>query len=170
MSEKKQLFIDMDDTIADFSGSSLFKKNFQDQVAEAGKRRYPHEMHEPGFFRDLPVIPGAHQWVNALVNSKLYDCHILTKPLKDSSHCYFEKVQWIKAHFPALSGKIILTQDKELLAGKDRILIDDSAFKWKDPWEKKGGLFIHYDYTKAHFENGHEDLAREILNALLKFP
>lgn len=127
---KKIVFIDLDDTIADFQGSAKFKDGFN-----------VVHMYEPGFFKDLPVIPGALVAVRAIMRMG-YDVHILTQPLAESAHSYSEKVQWVALHFPDLINKISMTQDKGLFKGD--YLIDDNALKWKEKFEANGGKFIFF--------------------------
>lgn len=135
---KKIVFIDMDDTIADFANSEAFKGQ---KLSES----IVHAMYEPGFFLNLKPIAGSLSAVRAI--SKLgYDVHILTQPLLESAHCYSEKVQWIALHFPDLIGKIHMTQNKGLFVGG--YLIDDNAEKWKAKFEANGGKFIHFNPHK----------------------
>lgn len=133
--KKLKLFIDMDDTIAKFIGDE--RLNFVPLVPK--HTDYP-EMHKEGFFLNQKPINGALDAVNKIIDSDQYEVYILSVPLYSSPHSYSEKVIWIQKHFPKLSGKIILTQDKGLILGD--ILIDDSM-GWKAPWEANGGIFIH---------------------------
>jgi 5'(3')-deoxyribonucleotidase len=128
---KKTIYVDMDDTIADFVGSEVFKDGFD--VAK---------MYEPGFFRNLKPIPGALVGVRQLIRMG-FDVQILSQPVAESAHSYQEKVEWIGMYFPELINKINLTQDKGLFKGD--FLIDDNATKWKDRFEANGGKFIHFD-------------------------
>lgn len=120
----------MDDTIADFQGSEKFRDGFNVVY-----------MYEPGFFRDLPVIPGALVAVREIMRMG-YDVHILTQPLAESPHSYTEKVQWVALHFPDLINKISMTQDKGLFRGD--YLIDDNLIKWQVKFNENGGIFVHY--------------------------
>lgn len=134
---KQIVYIDMDDTIADFLGSKKlpWKGEFPDISA----------MYEPGFFRDLKPIDGALVAVRAIIDMG-YDVWILTQPVAESPHCYAEKVQWIGMWFPELVKKICMVQDKGLARGD--FLIDDNAPKWREKFEKHGGKFIHFQYHK----------------------
>lgn len=133
--KKKVLYIDMDDTIADFLGHSVFEK-------VDGKDVTP--MFEIGFFRSLKPIDGALWAVRALIQMG-FDVQILTQPLAHSPHCYSEKVQWIGMWFPELIEKINMVQNKGLLRG--HYLIDDNALKWQKKFEENGGKFIHFPYN-----------------------
>lgn len=129
---KKIVFIDMDDTIADFLGAKEFAGGFD--VAK---------MYEPGFFLSLKPIEGSQVAVRQIMRMG-FDVQILTQPLAESAHSYVEKVQWIALHFPDLINKINMTQDKGLFKGS--YLVDDNLTKWKDKFEANGGKFVHFQY------------------------
>ena len=129
----KIVYIDMDEVVADFSGSIALRH---------GKKIYsPPEMFVPGFFLNLEPVKGSHEIVHRLIQDG-FDVQILTQPVAMSPISYAEKSQWIMKHFPILSHKINMTQDKGNFVGA--YLIDDSI-KWKVPFEKNGGKFIHFD-------------------------
>ena len=108
---KKIVYIDLDDTIADFLGAEVFKSGFDVSL-----------MYEPGFFLNLKPIAGAQVAVRQIMRMG-YDVHILSQPVAESAHSYQEKVEWIGKYFPDLINKINLTQDKGLFKGD--FLIDD---------------------------------------------
>lgn len=134
--KKKLIYVDMDDTIADFKGTEVFKDGFDVSF-----------MFEPGFFRNLKPIAGAQVAIRQLIRLG-YDVQILSQPVAESSHSYSEKIEWIGMYFPELISKINLTQDKGLFRGD--YLIDDNKEKWKDRFEFNGGKFIFFDYEKNH--------------------
>ena len=153
--DRPVLFIDMDGVIADFNKSHHF-------IGGRKKERHPHEMYKEGFFETLPVIAGARYALRALLDCNKYEIYILSKPVRHSPLSYSEKAAWIWKHFPELGEKITLTQNKTLLSGKDRILIDDTLVEWGEPWQEAGGQFIHFDYRRNH-----EEEWRRILEQLL---
>lgn len=132
MKEKKVLYIDMDEVLADFMAHPLVEDH----------TRHPTAMYEPGFFLNLEPVPGALVAVRKLHHSGLYDIHVLTQPLAESPVSYMEKAQWIWKWFPELGLKLNMTQDKGLFRGD--YLIDDNAEKWKERFESTGGKFIHF--------------------------
>lgn len=129
------LFIDMDNTICDFSGSIAHK--YWEK-----KERNPSGMFEKNFFRDLEPLPGAIAAIKELINSNLYDIFILTQPVSSLPSSYAEKAAWVLTYLPELKDKIIMCQDKKMIKGD--ILIDDDE-KWRD-W---GGLFYHF-FPESH--------------------
>lgn len=141
--KKKIIYIDMDDTIADFCGEACFGGQKPTQLAVAA-------MYEQGFFLNLKVIPGAHVAVRMLIRLG-YDVQILSQPVAECSHSYSEKVQWIGMHFPELINKINFAQDKGNFVGD--YLIDDNAPKWKDKFEANGGTFVLFDYHAGNLED-----------------
>lgn len=137
---KKTLFIDMDDTIAQFIGDerhSSVSLHFE-------HRDYP-AMHKEGYFRNQKPFKEAIDAVKKIVKSNRYEVYILSVPLASSPCSYSEKVEWIMEYLPELAHRIILTQDKGLIKGD--ILIDDS-YKWKKTWTENGGRFIQVDPRK----------------------
>lgn len=130
--DKKILYVDMDDVIADFYSAA---KDQDENVQE-------YLMWTPGFFGKLKPTEGS-QWAVAQLE-KRYDVYILSQPLAGHAESYSDKAEWINKHFPSLYNKLILTQDKGLNIGD--ILIDDNKLKWKEKFEKNGGTFIHFPY------------------------
>lgn len=129
----KTIFIDLDDTIADFIRSATVNGVFD----------YTR-MYDVGFFLSLKPVDGSLVAVRQLI-ALGYDVQILSQPVADSAHSYSEKVQWVALHFPELLHKVNLTQDKGLFKGD--YLIDDNYFKWKEKFEANGGKFVHFMYN-----------------------
>ena len=138
--QKRILYLDMDGVLADFCASPLFKKT--DPIIKG-----PPRMYEQFFFETLSPLDGALWGVRMIMQMEKFDIHILTQPVKETHYSYSEKDSWVKKWFPELIGKLSLTQNKEHSSKEGRILVDDSAIKWKDKWEKEGGEFIFFDYN-----------------------
>lgn len=150
---KKIIYIDMDDTIADFHKAAVD----DGKVVES-------RMWNKDFFLNLEPIPGSKGAINDLSRMG-YDLWILSQPLAESPESYTDKALWIQRHFPQLYNKIVLTQNKGLHVGD--YLIDDNAEKWKTKFEANGGKFIHYPYhgeSRNHFlPEGHIGAWRRIV-------
>lgn len=147
----KIIYVDLDEVLADFSGSEALKK---------GNKVYgPPEMYVPDFFLDLKPVKGAHQIIYQLIQDG-FDVQILTQPVANSPISYTEKAQWVLKHFPVLGGKINMSQDKGNFVGA--YLIDDNT-KWKEPFEKNGGKFLHFNLI---YSSGYmwKDIYEMILN------
>ena len=128
----KVIYIDMDEVLADFSGSKDLPLN--------NKVYSPPQMYVPGFFLNLEPVRGCHEVVHQLIKDG-WDVQILTQPVAMSPTSYTEKSQWVLKHFPVLASKINMTQNKGNFVGA--YLIDDSI-KWKEPFEANGGKFLHF--------------------------
>lgn len=130
------VYIDLDDTAADFMGSEYFKNGFD-----------LSKMYEPGFFLNLKPTEGSQAAIRKIMRMG-YDVHFLSQALAESAHSYSEKAQWVGKHFPDLIYKINLTQDKGLFKGD--FLIDDNFDKWKVKFEANGGRFLHFRHDLNH--------------------
>ena len=120
--KRKILCIDMDNVLADFSGSPRLR-NWQE------KKRNPSSMYGKNFFRDLEPLPGAIEAVMEIIASNKYDVYILTQPVAKSPHSYSEKVEWVLTHIPDLMDKIIMCQNKAMVKGD--ILVDEPDRDWE---------------------------------------
>ena len=111
------IFIDMDEVLCDFS-----------KAADTDQKS-PPEMYGIGFFQNLEPIPGSLEAVRRLLDHG-FRIEILTQPVAESAISYTEKARWILMWLPELKDHITLTQDKLMLGGDDRVLIDDNPGKW----------------------------------------
>lgn len=127
--EKYIVFLDMDGVLADFDGA-----------ISSGVEWDPPEMFEPGFFRNLKVMPGAKEAVAQLLAQDDLEVYIGSKPTSKNRLSATEKMDWINEHFPELVRNMVLVCDKKLLRGD--ILIDDDKERWGHVFE---GRFIHFD-------------------------
>lgn len=134
-SKRKILYIDLDDTLADFYELA---KDDKLMVEES-------KMYSPEFFFRLAPIPGSREAIFALEKMG-FDIWILTQPLADCYESYTDKAKWVGRYFPKLINKIIMTQDKGLNLGE--YLVDDNKEKWAEKFESNGGKFIHFPYTR----------------------
>ncbi len=153
------VFVDMDGVAADFEGGV-------GRPFERGSD--PKEMFEPGFFRNLKVLPGAREGIAKLVADPRLDVYIGSKPLnpikarekgKGGAYSYSEKAEWIVEEFPALAKRICLVCNKGLLNG--HFLIDDDPGRWKGVFP---GHFVSFDRTKS--EESWKNALEEINNVI----
>jgi 5'-nucleotidase len=103
---------------------------FIEEMLPEKLRSSNYEMYtQKGFFYSLPIIPGAKEALNYLVENgmKVFICTI---PLHEFKNCVSEKYQWIEDNLgknpkgEKWTDKIIFTHDKTLIKGD--ILIDDN--------------------------------------------
>lgn len=76
-----------------------------------------------GFYRDLPVIPGALEAIRAL-QALGHQIAICTSPHSANRFCVQEKLEWVEEHLGSdFVRKVIIAKDKTLVHGD--VLIDD---------------------------------------------
>lgn len=81
-----------------------------------------------GWFRSLPVTPGAIEGVEAL-RSAGHEVWVCTKPLEVNPTCRDEKAAWLAEHMPFLERRLIIAPDKSLIYG-DVLLDDAPKMEW----------------------------------------
>lgn len=132
---RKVVYFDMDDVLADFTGASSAALRAEPGIA------WPQC--EFGFFENLEPIEGAIETV--LEIDKLDDVLVLflSKPSPRNLWCFTAKAQWIQKHFGQdYVERLVLSCYKELSIGD--YLIDDHA----DTWADFTGELIHFKTEK----------------------
>ena len=130
----KKVYIDMDDTICDFT--KPFKTG-------QFSKKYPQS--KVGFFLDLDPIDGAIESIKNLQTK--YNVYILTRPSIKNIHCYTEKAEWIKKYLgEEMLEKLILCPDKSLVKGE--YLIDDDNRHGQTEFEGE-----HIQFGKGDFKD-----------------
>jgi len=81
------VYVDMDDVLCDYT------RAYQEALTINPDIKYPQSQY--GFFVNLPVIEGAVDAVNTLIQSKNYEVYILTAPSTRNPFSYTEKRVWI---------------------------------------------------------------------------
>lgn len=158
-----RIFLDMDGTIVDFD-KGLYEFNIRNDTSFLHRPRSewtPLEikldkevvdcMNTPGFFRDLPMMPGADKlWMLA---KRPYILTAWPKTCNDKSRVGREKREWIYEHFGEVSDDRFIycaREDKSKYAITDNypwpssnVLIDDMVNNC-EAWERSGGIAIQY--------------------------
>lgn len=165
MSRIQICFIDMDGVLANFSKAACARHNvtyptqaklehswLEDQVGHKG--RFWMKIHGYDYWTQLEPFPWAKKLV-ALVNDHCDEWRILSKPSSDE-HCYSGKYTWVKNHLHKTKHLWLCNGTKSLLAGPNRLLIDDYK-KNIDEWRAAGGEAYHWeevtdDYDKLEIE------------------
>ena len=148
---KPILLIDMDEVIVDFYNHPRYP------FAKPYDRSYINSMMAyKVFWTSLLPLAGTLEAVSKLIESDKFDIYIATQPVEDCLESYTGKSKWVKRHLPELSGKLIMTQNKDLLVCD--YLIDDNL-RWSHGCT---GKFIHFNRDVAS-----DTMWNTILNKLL---
>lgn len=121
---KKILYIDMDNTLVDFS---VRLEGIDQRILDKF-----HDRHDeiPGVFAVMPPVAGAIEAFNEL--SQLFDTYILSTAPWSNPSAWLHKIEWVHLHFgddeasPAYK-RLILSHHKDLNRGD--FLIDDRPKK-----------------------------------------
>ena len=136
--QRKRIAIDMDEVLADTLAQFLseYNREFGENISKADlaacklaeivpadrRERLRHYALSPGFFRNIPIMPGSHSVFAEL--RERYEVFIATAAMEFPSS-FNEKFAWIKAHFHDFpDSHIVFCGDKSVLAVD--FLIDDS--------------------------------------------
>jgi 5'(3')-deoxyribonucleotidase len=104
-------------------------------------------MHEPGFFRDLPVLPGA-----VAVMEELYAEHeiFIVSTAAEFKYSYLDKREWLAEHFPFLHfNRIVFCGDKSIVHGD--YMIDDKVSNLAG----FNGSGLLFDALDNHYDEGY---------------
>ena len=114
---RKKIFVDMDDTLCDFSGAHKAATDKEPGI------KWPQCQYD--FFRTLKPLPGAVDTFKKL--ERYYDMYILTRPSVDNPMCFTEKAVWVRDNLgQEYMRKLIICSEKGLLGEKGNdILIDE---------------------------------------------
>jgi 5'(3')-deoxyribonucleotidase len=135
-----RILIDMDDVMADaiqrffdwyerdfgvrYTKADIYGKYLRDIVPEAHKEAVKSYAHQPGFFKDLPVIDQAKETIEKLNN--LHEVYVVSAAM-EFKYSFTDKYEWLDQHFPFIHWKNrIFCGNKHLVQGD--VLIDDHDF------------------------------------------
>ena len=121
---------------------------------------------KPGFYRNLPLMPGAVEMVKKAGDMSGELPNILSAPVGDENDMnnpsVVEKKEWVAEHFGDLVGEVIITIDKgRVVKDSNDILIDDRP-KYVEKFEAAGGTAILYKNS----DQATAELARLLGSAL----
>ena len=121
---------------------------------------------KPGFYRNLPLMPGAVEMVKTAGDMSGELPNILSAPVGDENDMnnpsVVEKKEWVAEHFGELVGEVIITIDKgRVVKDSKDILIDDRP-KYVEKFEAAGGTAILYKNS----DQATAELARILGSAL----
>ena len=121
---------------------------------------------KPGFYRNLPLMPGAVEMVKTAGDMSGELPNILSAQVGDENDMnnpsVVEKKEWVAEHFGDLVGEVIITIDKgRVVKDSNDILIDDRP-KYVEKFEAAGGTAILYKNS----DQATAELARILGSAL----
>ncbi|WP_316802437.1 5' nucleotidase, NT5C type [Pedobacter nototheniae] len=132
----KRIAIDMDEVIADVIPKfiKLYNRDYGvplDLIIEPGNEIYKHVpeninqkwfdyINEPGFFRDLAVIPDSQRVIKAL--QEKYDVYIVSAAM-EFRNSLTDKYDWLAEHFPFIDWQHIMFCGNKIIEAD--FLIDD---------------------------------------------
>ena len=142
------VYVDMDGVLADMFGEVARHHGVDNWRKARKKQKIDKIAKQPGFFRNLPPLPGAGKLINTVLKF-VGRFSILSSPLMSNvDQSSKEKAVWLQHHLrkhPPQS--IIFDHQKEKYAlqsdGTPNILIDD----WEtniNLWRQRGGIGILY--------------------------
>lgn len=145
-----KVFVDLDDTLADLRTAwcAAILRELGEHIApeeitswdRLADWKYQKLLRAPGFFAGLNVEPGAVDALQAIATAG-HEPYILSAA---GPWNYADKDAWVHANFRCIGVRnVIFATAKGLLAGPDRVLIDDGMHNL-EPWEAAGGLAICY--------------------------
>jgi 5'-nucleotidase len=144
---KQRILVDMDGVLVDIyttffelhekeTGEKLTLKDISGLLEAEAFTNQRKWVSTPGFFRNLPVMPGSRQ---ALLNlSNVYDI-IIVSLATEFPYCLTDKQLWLHDNFPYISWQqIVFCGDKNIIEAD--IMIDDH-FKNLDNFKGRTILF-----------------------------
>ncbi|MET0556882.1 MAG: hypothetical protein ABW221_27835 [Vicinamibacteria bacterium] len=143
-----RLFLDCDGVLADFDAGFEERFGTKPRAYEAkhGASRFWNEIRlaDPPFYLMLPLKPDAPALYGAVAH---LEPTILTgKPQGDWAEP--QKRAWAGVHFPDVPVIVCLARDKPDYCRPGDVLVDDQD-KHRQPWEAKGGIFVHHTSAAA---------------------
>lgn len=166
------VFLDMDGVLVDFAqgvaslfgiDKSVVEANGSDAYKAAGVSRAQFwlRIESAGYdwWESLPPYPWAHRLVSAC--ERLGEVYVATSPPTSALTAGSGKMSWLKRNLPELySGRrFFIGTNKYLLAGPDRVLVDDDIRKHA-AFAKAGGQAILFPrpWNAAHLPPGADPL------------
>ena len=157
----KSIAVDMDGVLADIDSHylNLYYKAYGVRVPYEQllgkpegegfpvKEAIPKFVRTPGFFRSLPVMPGAVEAITELTKS--FDIYVVSAAM-EFPDSLMEKYEWLQQHFPFISwSNIIFCGDKSVI--HTDYMIDDHT-KNLDKFKGKTLMFhcAHNANVKHH--------------------
>lgn len=125
------IYLDQDGPLADFQAAAT-TAGWEPKVAKMQR----------GFYRSLPLTPGAREAVDELLAFHHLHVFVATKIPDRNPYAATEKILWLNEHLPGMGERIIITPNKACIGTPDDFLVDDRAHRADASFFR--GTFIHY--------------------------
>lgn len=127
-----------------------------------------------GFFRDIPIISGAQEYFQKLLDNKDLDITIVTQPPRKADWAVRDKRWWIFQYFPTFDlCNVIFTHKKHLIRGD--LLFDDRTQNlndWKaaNPYGITATILYPFNKdTKADWRFKKEKAWESLYNSIINY-
>ena len=144
----RRLFLDCDGVLADFDAGFDERFGMKPRAFEAkhGAATFWHRIRkaDPPFYLMLPLKADARALYDAVAH--LAPTILTGAPIGDWAEP--QKRAWAGVHFPDVPVIVCLARDKRDHCRPGDVLVDDQE-KHRDPWEERGGVFIHHTSAAA---------------------
>lgn len=107
-------------------------------------------LEKPGFFRNLPPMPGAQKYLSKLIEENNHEIIILTQPPRKSDYAVRDKRLWMQDYFPNFDITNMIYAHKKYLVRGD-VLFDDKPSHlalWKHENPESVTATIDYPYNR----------------------
>jgi 5'-nucleotidase len=144
---KRRILVDMDGVLVDIyttffemhekeTGEKLTMEDITGLLEAEAFKNQRKWVSTPGFFRDLPIMPGSREVLKNLI--KYYEI-IIVSMATEFPNCLTDKILWLRDNFPFIGWKqIVFCGNKNIIEAD--IMIDDH-FKNLDNFKGRTILF-----------------------------
>jgi len=163
MTGRKTVLVDLDETLVsmlpvwlkkygNITGDIISPKDVVDydlkKFCKNGELLYSI-LEKPGFFYDLPPIPGALKYFQKLIDDRRFEVMVVTQPPRTAHYAIRDKREWMKTFFPNFDlTNMIFCHKKEYIRGD--VLFDDAPHhlcEWNKVNKKGVTVKINYPYN-----------------------
>lgn len=127
-----------------------------------GEEEFWSRMQDEGFWGNLPPTKWMGRLLRHVDEISGGNWYIASTPRDGCQFSYAGKVRWVKRYLRNHTKRLILIEDKELLAGRDKVLIDDKPENI-DKWDAAGGFGLLFPAAN----NEKRDMCRQPLEHVL---
>jgi 5'-nucleotidase len=128
---------------------------------EGDRKMICERLHEPGFFRDVPVMEGSQEVLQKM--NERYEVFIVSAAM-EFPNSLKDKLEWLLEHFPFLNWRqLVLCGDKRMITGDH--MIDDHV-RNLEPFNGKKYLYTSFhnvDVTEYVRVNNWAEVAKHFL-------